>query len=100
MKFLVTFEVFDTIVGDGVRPLRAAFGKQLDYVIKSGKMITGGMLADRRGGFFILEAETGFELQSLFGEGMLDHCHVECHAIYEFEELMEFFKKSAAEQGG
>ena len=100
MKFLVTFEVFDTIVGDGVGPLRAAIAKQLDYVLKSGKLITGGMLADQRGGFFILEADTGFELQSLFGEGMLDHCHVETHAIYEFDELMEFFKQSAAEPGG
>lgn len=100
MKFLVKFEVFHSIVGEeAVTELRAAFGKQLEYVRKSGKLVTGGMLADMRGGFFILEADSGVELQSLFGEGLLDHATIECHAIYEFDELIEFFKKSAAERG-
>jgi hypothetical protein len=99
MKFLVTFEVFDTIIGDDVAPLRKAFAKQLDVIVKSGKLVTGGMIADKRGGFFVVEADSGAELMGLLGEGMLDHCHVESHAIYEFEELIEFFKKTAPKHG-
>jgi hypothetical protein len=99
-KFLVTFEVFDTIIGQDVMPLRETFAKQLGYVRNPGKLVTGGMLADMRGGFFVPEADTGFELQTPFGEGLLDHCHVKCHAVYECDELLEFFRKSAAEHGG
>ena len=56
MQVFVKWEAFETITGDDeVQRLRAAVGKQVQHILKSGKSSAGGVFADGRAGFFVLE---------------------------------------------
>jgi hypothetical protein len=94
MRFLVKFEVFETVIGDAnVKHVREAAGRQIQQAQNSGKLIEGGMFGDKRGGFLLLDIDNSSDLYELLGGAILDNCHIESHPILSFEELGEFFKK-------
>lgn len=96
MRFFVTFEVFETITGEAdVKRAREAAGKHIQHIQNSGKLVEGGMLGDRRGGFFILDLDKPIELYDLLGD-MFDMCRFESHPVLSFEDLAEFFRKEAS----
>lgn len=97
MRFLVTTNVFDTIFrSEDVMRIRQAVGAQLEHIQKSGKLVEGGMLADRRGMFLLVDVEDSSEFLDLLGSSIYDNFHLEIHPVYTFEKLAEFFKKDAA----
>lgn len=97
MKFLIKFEVFDTITKkDDINQLREAMGKQMEHIHSSGKLLDGGMFGDQRGGFFILNIDKAFDLYDLLGGAIFDRCNVESHPLLSFEELGKFFKENPA----
>ncbi len=97
MRFLVKFEVFETITNDAdVKRLREAAGRQIQHVQSSGKFVEGGMFGDKRGGFFVLDLDKSSDLYDLLGGALLDNCRVESHPVLSFEELGEFFKEHPA----
>jgi hypothetical protein len=97
MQFYVKFKVFDTINSqEDVRQLRAAFGETIQKIMNTGKVVSSGIFADSREGFFILEnVNSADEMMNLFGSGLLDHCNVETHPYTSFEKLGELFQKEA-----
>ena len=96
MKYFVTFKVFDTMTKkDEIMEMRKNIGPQIKKLKESGKMHDGAIFADVRGGYFILDVQSGTEVLDLLGEVILDHCHVETHPLLSFEELHAFFEKEA-----
>ena len=97
MRFLLTFKVFDSIFRDeDVASIRQAVGAQLGKVHQSGKLVEGGMLADRRGGFFLVDVSESSEIYELLGGVIYDHCDVEVTPVISFEALADFFEKEAS----
>ena len=97
MRVLVTFEVFDTIVGDSEeRRVREAAGTTLQEAVASDKVVESGVFGDARGGFLLVEVDTGAELQELLGPGILQNCHLETHPIVSVEELGAYFERHPA----
>ncbi len=97
MRFLIKFEVFETVTGDAeVKRLREAFGRQIQQAQNSGKLVEGGMFGDKRGGFLVLDIDKSSDLYELLGGAILDSCHVESHPVLSFEEVGEFFEKHPA----
>ncbi len=94
MRFLIKFEVFETVTGDAeVKRLREAVGRQIQQVQNSGKLVEGGMFGDKRGGFLIVDLDKSVDFYELLGGAILDNCHIESHPVLSFEELGDFFKK-------
>ncbi len=94
MDVFVKFEVFDTITKtEEIADLRQAVSSQVQKVESSGKMKSGGIFADGRAGFFLLDVETSEEVLELLGSGFLDHCRVESHPLVPFEKLAAFFSR-------
>ena len=99
MKFFVKFEVFPTITG--VSPemarLRENVGKAIGRVMQSGKVESGGILTNIRGGYFVLkDIATGEELLELLGGELLDNCKIETYPVTSFEALGDFFRRHPA----
>ena len=96
MQVFVKWEAFETITGDDeVQDLRAAVGKQVQHILKSGKSSAGGVFADGRAGFFVLEVNSAEEVIGLLGGAILDHFRVESHPLISYEALGKFFEKEA-----
>ncbi len=94
MRFLIKFEMFETVTGDAqVKRVREAAGRQIQQVQNSGKLVEGGMFGDKRGGFIIVDIDKSSDIYELLGGAILDNCYVESHPVLSFEELGEFFKK-------
>ncbi|MGZ5471879.1 MAG: hypothetical protein ACXWE0_09415 [Nitrososphaeraceae archaeon] len=93
MKFLVTTEVFETIhKEEDLRRQAELIKSQIKTIINSGKFLTGGQFADKRGHFFVIEAANELELLELLNRNILDSCKVESHPIISFEDLFGFFE--------
>lgn len=94
MRFLITFEVFETITKDeDVKHVREAAGKQIQKIQSSGKLIEGGMFGDHRGGVLILDIDKTYDLYELLGGAILDHCSIESHPLLSFEDMGKFFQE-------
>ena len=94
MRFLIKFEVFETVIGDDeVKLVREALGRQIQQAQNSGKLVEGGMFGDKRGGFLVVDLDKSPDFYELLGGAILDNCHVESHPVLSFEELGDFFKK-------
>lgn len=98
MRFLIKFKLFETVTkSEDVKRVRPGFAKQLELIQKSGKLVEGGMFADSRGGFFLVDVDAAMDIYELLGSAIFDNCQVESHPILSFEELGEFFKKHPVE---
>jgi hypothetical protein len=94
MKFLVTTEVFETIhKEEDLRRQTELIKTQIKTIMNSGKFLTGGQLADKRGHFFVIDVANELELLELLGRNILDSCKVESHPIVSFEDLLGFFER-------
>lgn len=96
MQFLVTFKVHDAIVLEQDKALRQVIGPQVQSVMESGKVQASGFLADRRGGFFLIDIEAAEELYSLFGPEMYGTCELEVHPVIPLEKGGQLFQEWAA----
>ena len=95
MKFLVTTEVFDTIhKEEDLRRQTELIKTQIKTIMNSGKFLTGGQLADKRGHFFVIDVANELELLELLNRNILDSCKVESHPIVSFEDLFGFFERN------
>jgi hypothetical protein len=97
MQIFVSFEAFDTIIGDAVPRLRQEAGELMQRIMVSGKMTASGVFVDKRGGFFVFEVESAEELMDLLSPTMVDNFHMTTHPLVSMEKLGEFFQKWANE---
>jgi muconolactone delta-isomerase len=87
MRFLVKAVAFETITEpEAIERLRAVFLQKVREITESGKLVTGGHIIHRRGGFFVLDAESGEELTTLL-HPLQDYGHIEVEPVESFEAL-------------
>ena len=92
MRFLVQFEVYDTIVGhEADRQLRQSIGGQVPRIMGSGKVSDAGFLTDRRGAFFVVDVDAPEELYELFGPEVYGNCRVQASPVAPLERIGELF---------
>ena len=97
MEVFVKFEVFDTIYDrEDVLALRQAVGQNMQRIEQSGKVKEFRAFSDARGGFMLVDIDSGRELRELIGFTLLDHFHIETHPVTTAEELAEFFEQDSA----
>lgn len=97
MEVFVKFEVFDTIYDrEDVLALRQAVGQNIQRIQQSGKLKEFRAFSDARGGYMLVDIDSGRELRELIGFALLDHFHIETHPVTTAEELAEFFEQDAA----
>ena len=94
MRFFVKLAAHESIHGAEDDVVRKAVGEQLQKIIASGKMESGGSFGDARGGYMILNVNSGAELQELIGLPYLINFQIESHPLITFEEVLGFFKKA------
>lgn len=91
MKFLVLLESFESITGEReVQEMRRHIGEKVQELEESGRVLEKGVFADRRGAFFLLEAESGAELARLLYP-VHDFAEIDARPIYSFQELQALF---------
>lgn len=93
MKFLVLLESFETITDDGeVQEMRRRIGEKVEELEASGRVLEKGVFADRRGAFFLMEADSGAELARLFYPAH-DFSRIDARPVYSFQELRALFEE-------
>ena len=92
MRIFVKFDALDSIHGPEDVVVRKAIGEQLKKIIASGKMESGGSFGDVRGGYMILNVNSGAELQELIGLPYLINFQIESHPLITFEEVLGYIE--------
>lgn len=93
MRIFVKTEVFETITRDEeVARLREAVGRQMQRILKSGKLESGWVSAVSRSPMFIFKVDAPTEVMDLLGCAFIDHFRIEAHPIISLEELGRFFE--------
>ncbi len=96
MQLFVELEVFDTVINDeDVMHVRERFGKQLQKIMDSGKMIANGFFAERRAGYLVLNVDNAEEVVELLGI-MIEYFHIKVHPVLPMEKVPELFSKYLA----
>jgi hypothetical protein len=99
MRFFVRIPELDSSLYESMKPgLREELLFILYVLKKSGRMVEGGLMADERGGFLLMEAESWLE-QENFLNALFDshHFHVESHPVLELDEVKELLDKEKTE---
>ena len=100
MRFIVRIPELDSALygGSGQDSHRELF-QIIRKLEKSGKLLEGGLLADDRGGYLLMEAATPSEHETLM-ESIFDSSRytVESHPILPFRNLTKLVGKIEAEE--
>jgi hypothetical protein len=81
MKFLVTFEIFETLTQEDIKELRAGFGPGIQQITQAPQTVDMGFFADARGGYLILEIEDSIDFYKLLGPEIFDNARVTVHPL-------------------
>ena len=98
MKFFVKILLRRSITGREAREVRPALGKHIQKVTSSTKFVEGGVFGGTRGGYFVLDVASTYELTDLLAPTILDNFDVECYPLMGFEELGRIFQRLATEK--
>ncbi len=91
MRFYVRIPELDSALYESAKPgLRDEMLFILYALKKSGRLVDGGLMADARGGFLIMQADNWLD-QENFLNALFDskHFHVESHPIVDLKEVTE-----------
>lgn len=97
MLFHVTIEVHEAIVLDDDKRLREVIGPQMEKMLQSGKVRESGLLAGKRGGFFLLDIDDPAQLYELMGPEIYGSCRVEAQPVMPIERAGQLFQQWAEE---
>jgi hypothetical protein len=86
MLFHVSVEAYGNIVLDADKRLREMVGPQLQKVMESGKVREAGILASKRGGFFLVDIDAPEELYELFGPEVYGSFAVDAQPVVPVEK--------------
>ena len=96
MQLFIELEVFNTVIKDeDIRHVRNVFGKQMEKILASGKMVANGFFAGKRGGYLILNVDSTEEVIELLGT-MIEYFHFKVHPVMPLEKVPELFGKYLA----
>jgi hypothetical protein len=93
MKFLIEFEVFESIIGDeSVGRVRQLAVPVFEKMLSDPRVISSGHLLSGRKGFWLIEAGSAEEIMQLTGP-LLDFMNVRIEPYVGFDVLLDFFRK-------
>jgi hypothetical protein len=96
MRFHVLIEAYEAIAGaDADRALRNAVGPQMAQMMQTGKVAEAGILAGRRGAFFLVDVEAAEELYALFGPEVYGNFRVQASPVAPVEAVAALFAEWA-----
>ena len=96
MQLFIELEVFNTVIKDeDIRQVRNVFGKQMQMMMDSGKMVANGFFAGKRGGYIILNADSTEEVVKLLGI-MIEYFRFKVHPVMPLDKVPELFGKYLA----
>ena len=96
MQLFIELEVFDTIIkDDDIKRVRDVFGKQMQKMIDSGKMVANGFFAGKRGGYIILNVDSTEEAVKLLGI-MIEYFNFKIYPVMPLDKVPELFGKYLA----
>ena len=95
--FHVTIEVFNDVVLDGDKRLREMVGPHLPNFMSSGKVREAGILANKRGGSFLVDIDAPEELYELIGPEVYGSFAVDAQPVVPIEKAGEIFQSWADE---
>ncbi len=95
MQFIVRIPELDSALYEGSgRESRQELFQLIQKLEKSGKMAFGGLLADERGGFLLMNADSCSEQEALLNSIFDSSCYtVESHLILPFENLTSLMEE-------
>lgn len=98
MKFFVRIPELDSALYESKPGIREELLFVLYVLKKSGRLFEGGLMADERGGFLIMKADSWLD-QENFLNTLFDsrHFHVESHPILELDEARVLLEKEKKE---
>lgn len=91
MRFFVRIPELDRALYESRKPgIREEFLFILYALKQSGRLVEGGLMADERGGFLLMEADSWLD-QENFLDALFDsrQFHVESHPILELDEAVK-----------
>jgi len=91
MQFHVTFEAYKSIIGADVPALRKHAGAGIQRLMESGKVTSSGLFQGKRGGFLVINADSGEELFALIAD-LVDAFDITVTPVVGFEVLGDFFQ--------
>lgn len=100
MKFIVRIPELDSALYDGAgKDIRQELFEIIRKLERSGQLAYGGLLADDRGGFLLMDAESCSEHETLLNS-IFDGSRytVESHLILPFENLTALLDRIPAEK--
>jgi hypothetical protein len=104
MKFFVRIPELDSALYEARPGIREELLFVLYVLKKSGRLVEGGLMADERGGFLILKADSWLDQENFLNALFDSHqFHVESHPILELDEarvLLEKEKKEPRKENG
>jgi len=93
MRLYVGFTVYHTIVDPAdISRMRTKFGEKLQAIQRAGQLETGGICADNRQGFLVLNVGSEDEAFIALGE-LADFLVMETHPLISFETLGKYFEE-------
>jgi len=96
VQLFIELEVFNTVIKDeDIRQVRNVFGKQMQMMMDSGKMVANGFFAGKRGGYIILNADSTEEVVKLLGI-MIEYFRFKVHPVMPLDKVPELFGKYLA----
>jgi hypothetical protein len=93
MRFLIAITLFDTTTSAEIVRVQQEMAEQLQYMLRTGKVVANGSFTDVRGGFFVVDVDDEEDFLDLLGTAILDNFHVERHPVVLFERVVETQKK-------
>jgi hypothetical protein len=98
MQFHLTFEAYETIIGNDVPALRKHAATGIQRLMESGKVVSGGLFQGKRGGYMVMNADSGEELFGLVAD-LVDCFNITVTPTVGFEVLGDFFKNNTFSWG-
>src|SRR5262245_41736529 len=91
VKFLITWQVFETLTQEIIKPLRPGLGQAIGKILESPKVKDGGLLVDGRGGYFIVEAGSADEILEVLGPEIYDNTRIQIRPVAAMEAAGRLF---------
>jgi hypothetical protein len=92
MRFHVEFELNEELTQVDIKDNRHHFGEMFEMFQANPKVKDFSIYGDARGGYLILDLDSGEELTELLGPEILDNCSVRAHPLVNLERLRNAFQ--------
>jgi hypothetical protein len=91
MQFLIIARVLESVFGSEDARVRRELDPEIQRIMASGKLATGGTFAGIRGGFFLINADAPEDIFKTLGKVITTNFHVDVYPVMSFDKLGEVF---------